>query len=300
MSQKIVPNIWFDKNADEAGDFYAGLLPHTTAAVAATYPETVADWQAEFAGKTLTVDLDVDGYRLTLINAGPEFRPNPSVSFMLDFDPTRFGDDRDAARESLDAVWAGLSDGGRVRMELDEYSFSPRYGWVEDRYGVNWQLVLANPEGDTRPFLIPHLSFTRDVDGKAREAADFYTSLFPDSEVGYIALHSSQAVHARPGTVMFGELRLADQWFSMMDAGPDHDFAFDSGVSLEVRVADQEELDRYWDALTTDPEAEVCGWLVDRYGLSWQIVPENMGELMARPGAYEKMMKMKKLIIDDF
>lgn len=300
MSQKIVPNIWFDKNADEAGDFYAGLLPHTTAAVAATYPETVADWQAEFAGKTLTVDLDVDGYRLTLINAGPEFRPNPSVSFMLDFDPTRFGDDRDAARESLDAVWAGLSDGGRVRMELDEYSFSPRYGWVEDRYGVNWQLVLANPEGDTRPFLIPHLSFTRDVDGKAREAADFYTSLFPDSEVGYIALHSSQAVHARPGTVMFGEFRLADQWFSMMDAGPDHDFAFDSGVSLEVRVADQEELDRYWDALTTDPEAEVCGWLVDRYGLSWQIVPENMGELMARPGAYEKMMKMKKLIIDDF
>ncbi|GAA1537211.1 putative 3-demethylubiquinone-9 3-methyltransferase (glyoxalase superfamily) [Microbacterium ginsengiterrae] len=300
MSQKIVPNIWFDKNADEAGDFYAGLLPHTTAAVAATYPELVADWQAEFAGKTLTVDLDVDGYRLTLINAGPEFRPNPSVSFMLDFDPTRFGDDRDAARESLDAVWAGLSEGGRVRMELDEYSFSPRYGWVEDRYGVNWQLVLANPEGDTRPFLIPHLSFTRDVDGKAREAADFYTSLFPDSEVGYIALHSSQAVHARPGTVMFGELRLADQWFSMMDAGPDHDFAFDSGVSLEVRVADQEELDRYWDALTTDPEAEVCGWLVDRYGLSWQIVPENMGELMARPGAYEKMMKMKKLIIDDF
>jgi len=298
MSQKIIPNIWFDQNADEAGDLYADVLPGTTARVGATYPEDVADWQADFAGKTLTVD--VDGYQLTLINAGPEFRPNPSVSFMLNFDPLLFDDDQDAARAALDRAWTGLSDGGVVRMELGEYPFSPRYGWVEDRYGVNWQLILTNPEGDPRPFVIPQLMFTESVDGRAREAAQYYSSLFPDSGLGHVAEHPPQSVQATPGTIMFGEFRLAGQWFSMMDGGPDHDFAFSCGVSFEVRVADQAELDRYWDALTAVPEAEVCGWLADRYGLSWQIVPENMGALMERPGAYAKMMGMSRLIIDDF
>lgn len=300
MSQKIIPNIWFDHNADEAGEFYASILPGTTATVGARYPDELDDEQAEFAGKTLTVDVYVDGYQLTLINAGAEFHPNPSVSFMLNFDPLRFDGDRDAARAGLDAVWAGLAEDGEVRMELGEYPFSPHYGWVEDRYGVNWQLILTNPEGEPRPFLIPQLMFTQSVDGKARQAAEFYTSLFPDAGVGFIAAHPPQSTHATPGSVMFGEFRLADQWFSMMDGGPSHDFTFDCGVSLEVRVADQGELDHYWNALSAVPEAEVCGWLADKYGLSWQIVPENMGELMERPGAYARMMEMGKLIIDDF
>jgi predicted 3-demethylubiquinone-9 3-methyltransferase (glyoxalase superfamily) len=300
MSQKIIPNIWCDRNAEEAGEFYSGVLPHTTANVVARYPDEVADWQAEFAGEQLTVDVDVDGYRLTLINAGSEFRPNPSVSFMLNFDPLRFDDDRDAAREALGAAWAGLAERGTVRMELGEYPFSPHYGWVEDHFGVNWQLLLANPEGESRPFLIPQLAFTGDVDGKSREAAEFYASVFPDSEVGFIAEHPAGSAHAQPGTVMFGEFRLAGQWFSMMDGGPEHEFSFDCGVSLEVHVADQEELDRFWDALTAVPEAEVCGWLADRYGLSWQIVPENMGEIMARPGAYAKMMSQKKILIAEY
>src|SRR5690606_9451619 len=102
----IVPNIWCNQNADEAGAFYADVFPGTTATVGATYPNEVDDWQAQFAGKTLTVDVTIDGYLLTLINAGDEFRPNPSVSFMLNFDPLRFDGDRDAARTSLDETWA--------------------------------------------------------------------------------------------------------------------------------------------------------------------------------------------------
>ncbi|MGV2985020.1 VOC family protein [Microbacterium sp. AGC85] len=300
MSQKIIPNLWFDQNADEAGAFYTEVFPGATAIVGARYPDDVPDWQAEFSGKTLTVDLVIDGYLLTLINAGEQFRPNASVSFMLNFDPLRFDGDRDAARVALDETWARLADGGVVRMELGEYPFSPRYGWVEDRYGVNWQLLLTNPEGEPRPFLIPQLMFSGPVQNKAREAAEFYTSLFPDAEVGFIAEYPTQTGPADAGSVMFGEFRLAGQWFAMMDSGVEQDVRFDCGVSLEVRVADQDELDHYWNALTTVPEAEVCGWLADRYGLSWQIVPENMGELMQRPGAYAKMMEMKKLVIADF
>ncbi|MGY1552737.1 VOC family protein [Microbacterium sp. A588] len=300
MSQKIVPNIWCNQNADEAGAFYADVFPDTTATVGATYPNEIDEWQAQFAGKTLTVDVAIDGYLLTLINAGDEFRPNPSVSFMLNFDPLRFDGDRDTARASLDETWAKLSDGGSVMMELGEYPFSPRYGWVQDRYGVSWQLLLTNPEGEPRPFVIPQLMFAGPVQNLAREAATFYSSLFPAAGVGFIAEYPEQTGPADAGSVMFGEFRLAGQWFAMMDSAIVQDFTFDCGVSLEVRCTDQAEIDEYWNALSSMPEAEQCGWLADRYGLCWQIVPENMGELMARPGAYEKMMQMKKLIIADF
>lgn len=299
MSQKIVPNIWFAGDAEEAGEFYAGIISGATAAVSARYPTDVPDWQAGFAGEPLTVDLVVDGYLLTLINAGDEFRPNPSISLMLNFDPLAFGGDADEARRRLDETWGGLADGGHVLLELGEYPFSPRYGWVEDRYGVSWQLLLTDPEGDPRPFLIPQLMFSGPVQGRAREAAAFYTTVFGDAEVGFIAEYPAQSGPAAPGDVMFGEFRLAGQWFAMMDSAVEQDFTFTCGVSLEVRCADQTELDRIWDALTAVPEAEVCGWLADRFGVSWQVVPENMGELMERPGAYRRMLDMKKLVIAD-
>lgn len=300
MPQKIVPNIWFDRNADEAGAFYTDVFPGATATIGARYPDDVPEWQSDFAGKTLTIDLTIDGYLLTLINAGDEFRPNGSVSFMLNFDPLRTDGDRDAARAALDQTWAKLSDGGTVLMDLGEYPFSPHYGWVQDRFGVNWQLLLTNPEGDPRPFVIPQLMFCGPVENLAREAATFYSSIFPDAEVGFIAPYPQQTGPADAGSVMFGEFRLADQWFSMMDSAVEQDFTFTCGVSLEVRCADQAEIDMFWNTLSSAPEAEQCGWLADRYGLSWQIVPENMGELMERPGAYAKMMEMRKLIISDF
>lgn len=298
--QKIVPNLWFDHNAEEAGEFYTSVFQGATSIVGARYPDELSGWQQDFAGQTLTVDLVIDGYLMTLVNAGDEFRPNPSISFMLNFDPLFFGGDVDAARARLDEVWAGFADGGQVLMELGEYPFSPHYGWVQDRFGVNWQLLLSNPEGEPRPFLIPQLMFCGPVQNQAKEAATFYSSLLPDSGVGFIAPYPQQTGPAHAGAVMFGEFRLAGQWFSMMDSAVDQDFTFSNGVSLEVRCADQEEIDRYWEALSASREAEQCGWLVDKYGLSWQIVPENMGELMDRPGAFAHMSEMKKLIIADF
>lgn len=296
-TQKIVPNIWFNKNAEEAGEFYTSVFQGATSIVGARYPDEVPEWQSEFAGETLTVDLLIDGYLITLINAGDEFRPNPSISFMLNFDPLFFGGDVEAARTRLDEVWAGLSDGGSVLMELTEYPFSPRYGWVQDRYGVSWQLMLTDPEGEQRPFVIPQLMFAGPAQNQAREAVEFYTSLFEDAGVGMIAEYPEQTGPADEGSVMFGEFQLAGQWFSMMDSAVEQDFTFDCGVSLEVRCADQAEIDGFWEALSAVPEAEQCGWLTDEYGVCWQIVPENMGDLMERPGAYGRMLEMKKLVI---
>lgn len=299
MSQKVIPHIWFNHDADAAGAFYADVFPDASVTVAAKYPDDLEEWQADFSGTTLTVEVVIDGYQLTLINAGDEFRPNPSISFMLNFDPLMFGSEAQA-RERMDATWSKLTEGGRVLMELDSYPFSPHYGWVEDRFGVSWQLLLSNPEGEPRPFLIPQLMFCGPAQNHAKEATTFYSALFPDAGVGFIAPYPQQTGPAPAGAVMFGEFRLAGQWFSMMDSGVDQDFTFSNGVSLEVRCADQEEIDRYWSQLSAVPEAEQCGWLVDKYGVSWQIVPENMGELMARPGAFENMSEMKKLVIADF
>lgn len=299
MSQKVIPHIWFNHDADAAGAFYSDVFPDASVTVAAKYPDDLEGWQADFSGTTLTVEVVIDGYQLTLINAGDEFRPNPSISFMLNFDPLMFGSEAQA-RERMDATWAKLTEGGRVLLELDTYPFSPHYGWVEDRFGVSWQLLLSNLEGEPRPFLIPQLMFCGPAQNQAKEATTFYSALFPDAGVGFIAPYPHQTGPAPAGAVMFGEFRLAGQWFSMMDSGVDQDFTFTNGVSLEVRCADQEEIDRYWSQLSAVPEAEQCGWLVDKYGVSWQIVPENMGELMARPGAFENMSEMKKLVIADF
>lgn len=300
MTQKIVPNLWFDRNAGEAGDFYSAALPFTSARVAMRYPDEVPDFQKGFEGEPVVVDLDVAGFHLTLINADGTFRPTPSISFMLNFDPLLFDGDADAARAALDKTWAALADGGQALMPLGEYPFSPHYGWVQDRYGVSWQLMLTDPSGDPRPFVITQIMFSGDAQNKAREATEFYLSLFDDAGLGTVVEYPEASGTAAAGSVMFGEFRIGEQWFSFMDSNVSHEFGFTPGVSLEVRCADQAEIDRLWDALSAVPEAEQCGWLADRYGVSWQIVPENMGELLAGPGGYQRMLGMKKLVIADF
>ncbi|RKW70857.1 VOC family protein [Galactobacter caseinivorans] len=299
--QKIIPNIWFNKNAEEAGQFYASAFPNATSSVGARYPETdLLDFQKDFAGQALVVNLEIEDYRLTFINAGPEFTPNPSISFMLNFDPVRFEGDADRARASLDQLWAALAEGGNVLMPLQEYPFSAHYGWVQDRYGVSWQLMLTDPAGEPRPFVIPSILFGSQAQNRAREAIEFYTSLFEDSRIGTLADYPAPTGPAQAGAVMFADFQLAGQWFAAMDNGAGEGFGFDCGVSLEVDCADQAEIDRFWEAMSAVPEAEQCGWLADKFGVSWQIVPANMDELMQRPDAFKHMMQMKKLVIADF
>ena len=304
--QKIIPNLWFNKIAEEAVELYSSSFPKTTTSVEARYPETdLLDFQKDFAGLPLVVGVEIDGYRFTLINAGDQFRPNPSVSFMLNFDSRVLGGDTTSVRASLDKLWTALSDGGKVLMPLQEYPFSPHYGWVEDRYGVSWQLMFVDPDGlstadEARPFIVPSLLFGAAAQNRAREAIDFYVSLFPDARIGTVAEYPAPSGPAPAGALMYAAFQLAGQWFVAMDNGAGQEFGFDCGASLEVDCADQAEIDHYWNAMSAVPEAEQCGWLADRFGVSWQIVPTNMGELMARPDGYEHMMQMKKLVIADF
>ena len=275
--QRIVPTIWFNRNADEAAEFYADVFPDTLVDARVPHPES---------GETLTVDVLIDGYRVTLLNGGPEFGPTPAISFFVNFDPSRMED----ARGELDRLWARLTDGGIVLMPLDRYDFSEHYGWVADRFGVNWQLMLTDPAGEPRPYIIPNLMYG----GQARQAVDDYVALFPGAQVG------TRVTYPDSGEVMFSEFQLYGEWFTAMDSAVEQPFTFTPGLSLMVNAHGQEEIDRLWNGLSAVVALGQCGWLQDRYGVSWQIVPDNMAELMARPGAYQRMLGMGKLVIDEF
>jgi len=298
--QKIVPNIWCNRTATEAAEFYTRIFPRASSEVTLRYPtENLPDFQKDVAGEVLTIDLVIDGYRLALINSDGTFRPHSSLSFMVNLDPLLFGGDEAAARGTLDALWTELTLDGTVLMDLGEYPFSARYGWVQDRYGVNWQLMLTDPEGEPRPFVIPSLLFGGAAQDRAAEAVAAYTSLFEGGLTGMVVPYPEQTGPAAAGAVMFSEFQLEGQWFTAMDSGVSQESSFTPGVSLEVRCRDQAEIDRLWDALSAVPEAEACGWLVDRFGLSWQITPADMGERIHEPGVYQRMLEMKKIVIAD-
>jgi len=267
--QKIVPHLWFDREAKEAAKFYCSVFPDSKITSITTLYNTPS-------GNTDIVLFEFWGYKFQAISAGPLFQFNPSISFMVNFDPSQ---DKEA-RQRIDEVWVNLMEGGKALMPLGEYPFSERYGWVQDRYGLSWQLIYTNPEGEERPLIIPSLLFVGDIYGKAEEASDFYLSVFKNTKRGTIARYPSEMEPDQESMVMFTDFKLEGQWFSAMDSAREHGFNFNESISFMVFCKDQEEIDYYWNKLSAVPEAEQCGWLKDKYGLSWQIVPAVMDKMM--------------------
>ena len=247
-------------------------------------------------GDTSLFSFEISGHPFMAINAGPLFRINPSISLMVNFDPSR----DPQAREHLDELWKKLEKGGKARMALGEYPFSKRYGWIEDRFGLNWQLILTNPQGEPRPLLIPSLMFTRQMAGRAEEAIDFYCSIFKDGKRGFTARYPRGAEPDKEGTLTFADFNLLGTWFGAMDSAQPHEFSFNEAVSLLVPCDNQDEIDYYWGKLSADPQSGTCGWIKDKFGVSWQIWPKVMGEMMAKgkPDQIGRMtqafLKMKK------
>jgi predicted 3-demethylubiquinone-9 3-methyltransferase (glyoxalase superfamily) len=290
--QKITPHLWFDKEAREAAEFYTSLFPDSKVTSITTLHDTPS-------GDTDIVSFELADQPFMAISAGPLFKFNPSVSFVVNFDPSR---DRNA-RENIDALWERLSQGGTTLMPLDKYPFSERYGWVQDKYGLSWQLILSNPEGEERPFIVPSLMFVGEVAGKAEEAINFYLSVFKDSKMGALIRYGAGQEPDKEGTVMFADFMLEGQWFAATDSGREHNFAFNEAISFLVNCNTQEEIDYYWSKLSAVPESEQCGWLKDQYGLSWQISSAAMQEMLTK-GSREQVdrvtqafLPMKKLDI---
>ena len=277
MDQRIIPAIWCDAAADEAARFYADVFREGSVVEQAP---------------GLAATVSIHGFRLSLINGGDQYAPNPSLSCILNFDPLLFGGE-DQARAYLDELYERLSGGG-VLMELGEYPFSPRYAWVRDRFGMTWQLMLTDPAGEPRPFILPSFMFGGTNHANAEEATEAWIALFDDSRRGVLYRYEEGGPMAA-GTVMFTDFTLRGTWMSARDSGASHDLTFTPGVSMIVSCQDQEEIDHYWTGLSAVPEAERCGWCVDRWGVSWQVVPHNIAELMADAATREKILQMDKI-----
>lgn len=261
--QKIVPHLWFDKEAKEAAAFYTSIFPRSEVSNINTIHDTPT-------GDCDIVSFELLGYEFMAISAGPLFKFNPSISFIVNCN----------TRAQVDELWESLSAGGSVLMPLDAYPFSERYGWIQDKYGLSWQLILSDPAGEMRPDIIPSLLFVGEMCGKAEEAINFYTSVFKDARIGAMFRYGADQKPDKEGTVMFADFTLLGQWFAAMDSAREHSFNFNEAISLLVRCDDQEEIDYYWEKLSKVPGAEQCGWLKDQYGLSWQIAPAEMDEMM--------------------
>ena len=144
--------------------------------------------------------------------------------------------------------------------------------------------------------------FTNEVFGKGEEAMQFYTSIFKDGKILSLDYYTEQEVPFT-GKLIHGSFQIQNKQFAVMDGPGDHTFQFNEGISFVVECNDQEEVDYYWNKLTDDGYEGQCGWLKDKYGVSWQIIPVVLNQLMGNPATAEKarsaFMKMRKFIIKD-
>lgn len=284
--QKIVPHLWYDKEAKEAALFYISLFDRSKL-LNVTVIENTPSGDAEI------VSFELAGQQFEAISAGSYFKFNPSISLMVAC----------YSVEEVNTKWKVLSEGGTELMPLAEYPFSKWYGWIQDRYGLSWQLMLIG-NGQTLQKITPNLLFSNDSCGKAEEAVKYYIEIFKDSEEGIINRYGVGEAVSSKAKVNYAAFKLFGVDFSAMDNAFDVDFNFNEAFSLIVNCKDQREIDYFWDKLSAIPEAEQCGWIKDKFGISWQIVPENMSEILFNGSrdeiqrVTEDFLKMKKFDLD--
>ncbi|KUJ56753.1 VOC family protein [Chryseobacterium aquaticum] len=280
MNNNIFPCLWYDGDAKESADFYCQVF-----------------------GGTITTDtpvflnIELFGQKLMLLNGGPQFKKNASVSFMVLCE----------TEEEVEKYWSPLSENGLVLMELGEYPWSKKYGWVRDRFGVTWQVYLGEKQGEQK--IIPTLMFIHKNNGKAMEAMELYIEIFPNSKIGNVLKYGDgvgNESHEIPENVQHAHFEIDDYSFFCMDNSYDHEFDFNEGISIVVMTDNQEQTDQLWNSLTKDGGREsMCGWLKDKFGMSWQIVPKKLIQLMNDPHqekaqkVVQAMMKMQKIVISD-
>lgn len=278
MNNDIFPCLWYDGDAKQSAEFYCKI----------------------FNGK-ITVDtpvvmnIDLFGQKIMLLDGGPQFKKNPTVSFMIICE----------TEDEVQSYWEQLMDGGTALMALDSYSWSKKYGWVNDKFGVSWQLYLGEKPSEQK--IVPTLMFIHQNNGKAVEAMEFYTQTFPNSKIENVLKYKDGGgANEIPENVQHAQFVIDGYNLYCMDNSYDHQFDFNEGVSMVVMTDDQTQTDHLWNTLTSDGGREsMCGWLKDKYGMSWQIVPKKLIQLMSDSNqekaqkVVQAMMKMQKIIIKD-
>lgn len=293
--QKITPFLWFDNNAEEAAKFYTSLFKNSKIGKVVHYSDAGAAASGRPKGSVMTIPFELEGYQFTALNGGPIFKLTPAVSFFVNCEK----------QDEVQKLWDKLSQGGKSLMPLDKYPFSEKYGWIQDKYGISWQLFFSQTPVEQK--IVPSLMFTGSVSGRAEEAINFYTSVFRDSKVGGIFRYGPDMSPDKEGTITYADYTLEGKVFAAMDSARAHDFIFNEAISFVINCKDQNEIDHYWDKLSEggDEKAQQCGWLKDKYGVSWQVIPVQLMELLSDPDhaksqrVMQAMLQMKKIDVGE-
>ena len=282
--QKITPFLWFDNQAEEAVNFYITTFRNSEIKTTTRYSTDGARASGMPENSVMTMAFQIECQDFVAINGGPIFQITPTISFFVNCENI----------QEIDRLWGKLSNGGTVMMELDKYPFAEKYGWIQDKFGVSWQLIL--PEREQK--ITPCFMFTGDQHKKAEEAINFYISIFSDSKIIQLERYGKEV--GPEGAVVHCKFMLNGQEFVAMDSHENMPMNFNPAISMVVNCETQDEIDYYWDKLGEAgfEGAQQCGWLQDKFGVSWQIVPNVLGELLSKGGnVMQAMLQMKKLDI---
>jgi predicted 3-demethylubiquinone-9 3-methyltransferase (glyoxalase superfamily) len=274
MKKQITPCLWFNNQAKEAASLYCSV----------------------FAGSKITArspivtEIDVSGQKFILLDGGPMYQPNPSISFYYICENAK----------ELQIIWDTFSKDGNIMMPLDKYPWSEKYGWITDKFGISWQLALGKIS-DVGQKITPCLMFSGKQYGRVDEAIQHYSSIFDNAKVDGILRYGANELPDQEGKIKHAQIALDGQKLMLMESATTHNFDFTEGVSLTVYCENQEEIDYYWEKFTESGEESMCGWLKDKFGVSWQIIPTLLGKIMSDPSkagkAAKAFMSMRKLNI---
>ena len=261
MNSSLYPCLWFDHQAEEAADFYCSLFRNS-----------------KVLEKTQMVSrFELNGTKFMGLNGGSKYQVNSAVSYFVHC----------GSEVEIHRIYDALSKGGSVLMPLKTYDWSPKYAWVIDRYGVNWQLDVEDINSSQK--IVPCLLFTNGKRDLVKNALAHYTGIFKNSRILMEAPYPPE-IGLPEGTLLFAQIKLDGFILNAMSSTMEHDFDFTPGNSLVVECETQEEIDYYWTQLGKDGKFDRCGWLTDRFGVSWQIVPKILGKLMTDPSKSQKVM----------
>ncbi|MDO8994758.1 MAG: VOC family protein [Daejeonella sp.] len=273
MVNQIHPCLWFDVQAKEAANLYCSLFKNSR--ISADTP--------------IVVTFELDGNKFMGLNGGPKFKINPSISVFVLCESV----------QETNTLWEKLIEGGKALIPIDKYDWSDRYGWLQDRFGLSWQISLEG-NAPIKQKIRSSMLFTGNKFGMAEAAINFYTSIFDHSSTELLMHYPEGSENA--GKVLYSEFKLHHQNMIAMDGPGVHDYTFNEGISFVVECESQKEIDYYWERLTEGGRESMCGWLEDKFGVSWQIVPAILGKLMSDPEKGPKVMqaflKMRKFDIE--
>ena len=272
MRSSIQTCLWFNQTAKEAREFYQSIFE---------------DFEVK-SENPMVSSVRLNGRDFIFLGGANHVTFNPSISFFLIFQ----------SNEALEKKWADLSKDGKVLMELNTYPWSSLYGWCEDKNGISWQLMIHHTLPEK---IIPALLFTQQNNGKAEQAIQYYTRLIPHSQINLLDRYV-EGSGDKEGNIQHAQFLLNDQHFIAFESSYMHQFIFNDAISFVITCQNQDEIDFYWDSFIRDGGSpSKCGWIKDPFGVSWQIIPENMGQLMRNfnnPTFMNVFMSMGKIDIN--